>query len=177
MEPNEFWFLARPSNMEMEVRQIRKKEILFLEEAKSDWGMNEQSIMNSFHTRVHTKKNPSKDWKGKGINSHVSLCLEYLCERFPYMKLDEDGPNWKECVYAINGAIRKTRHTLKKCHKQAREATLMMAWLQTTASSLWDLWSCFYFFLFLARTTCIKNTRPCYFNLFANRNRSNLNRK
>ncbi|XP_060793776.1 BEN domain-containing protein 2-like [Neoarius graeffei] len=58
-------------------------------------------------------------------HNKISALREYLCERFPYMKLDEDGPNWKECVYAINGAIRKTRHTLKKCHKQAREGTLM----------------------------------------------------
>lgn len=75
--------------------------------------------MNSLHTHLLQKIE-------KGINkSPVSPHLEYLCERFPYMKLDEDGPNWKECVYAINGAIRKTRHTLKKCHKQAREGTLM----------------------------------------------------
>ncbi|MCI4387860.1 hypothetical protein PGIGA_G00078800, partial [Pangasianodon gigas] len=52
-------------------------------------------------------------------HNKISALREYLCERFPYMKLDEDGPNWKACVYAINGAIRKTRHTLKKCHKQA----------------------------------------------------------
>ncbi|KAI5609263.1 hypothetical protein C0J50_6265 [Silurus asotus] len=39
--------------------------------------------------------------------------------------LDEDGPNWKACVYAINGAIRKTRHTLKKCHRLAQDETPM----------------------------------------------------
>ncbi|XP_026995543.1 BEN domain-containing protein 2 [Tachysurus fulvidraco] len=58
-------------------------------------------------------------------HNKISALREYLCERFPYMKLEDDGPNWKACVYAMNGAIRKTRHTLKKCHKQAQDATLM----------------------------------------------------
>ncbi|XP_017342193.1 BEN domain-containing protein 2 [Ictalurus punctatus] len=58
-------------------------------------------------------------------HNKISALREYLCERFPYMKLDEDGPNWKACVYAINGAIRKTRHALKKGPKQAREVMLV----------------------------------------------------
>ncbi|KAI5096220.1 hypothetical protein C0J45_14650 [Silurus meridionalis] len=58
-------------------------------------------------------------------HNKISALREYLCERFPYMKLDEDGPNWKACVYAINGAIRKTRHTLKKCHRLAQDDTPM----------------------------------------------------
>ncbi|KAM9444825.1 BEN domain-containing protein 2 [Clarias gariepinus] len=54
-------------------------------------------------------------------HNKISALREHLCERFPQLRLHEDGPNWKACVYAINGAIRKTRHTLKKCHQLATE--------------------------------------------------------
>ncbi|XP_017342196.1 BEN domain-containing protein 2 [Ictalurus punctatus] len=57
-------------------------------------------------------------------HNKISALREYLCERFPTMKLDEAGPNWKTCVYAINAAIRMTRHALKKGPKQAREAMI-----------------------------------------------------
>ncbi|XP_037397447.1 BEN domain-containing protein 2 isoform X1 [Pygocentrus nattereri] len=47
-------------------------------------------------------------------HNKITALREYLCERFPQMKLEEDGHDWKACVDAINSCIRKTRHKCKK---------------------------------------------------------------
>ncbi|KAI4872851.1 hypothetical protein NFI96_030121, partial [Prochilodus magdalenae] len=47
-------------------------------------------------------------------HNKISALREYLTERFPGMKLQEDGQDWKSCVDAINSCIRKTRHKCKK---------------------------------------------------------------
>ncbi|XP_062872175.1 BEN domain-containing protein 2-like [Trichomycterus rosablanca] len=54
-------------------------------------------------------------------HNKISALREHMCERFPGMRLDEDGPGWRACVLAINSAIRKTRHARKKCHTQTQE--------------------------------------------------------
>ncbi|XP_052397615.1 uncharacterized protein LOC127945087 isoform X3 [Carassius gibelio] len=38
---------------------------------------------------------------------------EHLLERFPWMRLEEDGSDWKVCVGAINSTIRKFRYERK----------------------------------------------------------------
>nr|XP_055044352.1 BEN domain-containing protein 2 isoform X1 [Misgurnus anguillicaudatus] len=46
-------------------------------------------------------------------HNKISALREYLSERFPWMKLEEDGSDWKVCVGAINSTIRKFRYEHK----------------------------------------------------------------
>ncbi|XP_036448373.1 BEN domain-containing protein 2 [Colossoma macropomum] len=50
-------------------------------------------------------------------HNKISALREHLCERFPEMKLEEEGQDWKACVDAINSCIRKTRHKCKKLRR------------------------------------------------------------
>ncbi|XP_051736902.1 BEN domain-containing protein 2 [Ctenopharyngodon idella] len=46
-------------------------------------------------------------------HNKISALREHLFERFPWMKLEEDGSDWKVCVGAINSTIRKFRYERK----------------------------------------------------------------
>ncbi|XP_056126650.1 BEN domain-containing protein 2 [Rhinichthys klamathensis goyatoka] len=46
-------------------------------------------------------------------HNKISALREHLLERFPWMKLEEDGSDWKVCVGAINSTIRKFRYERK----------------------------------------------------------------
>ncbi|XP_072552324.1 BEN domain-containing protein 2 [Salminus brasiliensis] len=50
-------------------------------------------------------------------HNKISALREHLSERFPELKLEEDGQDWKSCVDAINSSIRKTRHKHKKLRR------------------------------------------------------------
>lgn len=46
-------------------------------------------------------------------HNKISALREHLLERFPWMRLEEDGSDWKVCVGAINSTIRKFRYERK----------------------------------------------------------------
>ncbi|KAA0706768.1 BEN domain-containing protein 2 [Triplophysa tibetana] len=51
----------------------------------------------------------------------LSVCSsEHLSEHFPWMKLEEDGCDWKVCVGAINSTIRKCRFERKMGIKRGK---------------------------------------------------------
>ncbi|KAG9269346.1 hypothetical protein AMEX_G16370 [Astyanax mexicanus] len=50
-------------------------------------------------------------------HNRISALREHLCDRYPELKLNEDGQDWKSCVDAINSSIRKTRHKHKKLRR------------------------------------------------------------
>ncbi|XP_073794780.1 uncharacterized protein isoform X1 [Danio rerio] len=52
-------------------------------------------------------------------HNKISALREHLSERFPWMKLQEDGSDWKVCVGSINSAIRKFRYERKMGKKKS----------------------------------------------------------
>ncbi|KAA0706773.1 BEN domain-containing protein 2 [Triplophysa tibetana] len=53
-------------------------------------------------------------------HNKISALREHLSEHFPWMKLEEDGCDWKVCVGAINSTIRKCRFERKMGIKRGK---------------------------------------------------------
>ncbi|XP_067226942.1 BEN domain-containing protein 2 isoform X3 [Chanodichthys erythropterus] len=74
----------------------------------SDWETNSEDVL----VRSNVYGGMRRGIQALDHNK-ISALREHLLERFPWMKLEEDGSDWKVCVGAINSTIRKFRYERK----------------------------------------------------------------